>query len=539
LAEKFGVARTLALSVSLALLHVADVGWADTLRVTTWNLQPAALEAKETPLPEIAGVLKRLEPDVILLQEVRDWRSCELLAQSLKPANYRVLICSAFAAPRTGVGIQRQVAVLAKRGAYLAWSQPWHVEPGAAIPGGFAFAAIEIRGQRLAFFSVAPADAAASARQVLEQVASVRNWTTNRVQLFVVGATFDGGSSDWPVAQSGMLRLFEGAGFGDVFLEAPAAERITLPRSGGQFGAVADYLFTQPPGCATNPRIQSNNVAEHYPVTCDLEFDPVRLASLAARSGKVVAASKPASLDSAGHPASAQRPAANAPDKSSASTSRLLLLALGATFTLLAVVWFLIRRARALPSRPPKLIPELAESDCGVLSSYTVVMGTQSGTAPATPGARPLSTPPPIIHLDVPATTQTQTEALRQRALAAEERAERATALIRARLLPHLSRWLKEKLLRKLVTDRAQLLEAQQAAAQKAMTVEERLARVERQIQQQNRGYQQRIEELTRELLAAKEENRELIRAQIRQVKAEMEAARTLLVAQAEREETE
>jgi hypothetical protein len=92
---------------------------------------------------------------------------------------------------------------------------------------------------------------------------------------------------------------------------------------------------------------------------------------------------------------------------------------------------------------------------------------------------------------------------------------------------------LKQKLLRKLITDRAELLEAQHAATAKALSVEERLARVERQIQQQNEGYQQRIEALTHELLAAKEENRELIRAQIRQVKAEMEAARARLLAQA------
>jgi hypothetical protein len=126
---------------------------------------------------------------------------------------------------------------------------------------------------------------------------------------------------------------------------------------------------------------------------------------------------------------------------------------------------------------------------------------------------------------------------LRRRALAAEDRAERATAALRGGLLYHMSQWLKQKLLRKLMVDRAQLLEAQRTATERTMTVEERLARVELQIQQQNSAYQQRIEELTRELIAAKEENRDLIRVQIRQVKAEMEAARTRLLAQAEAED--
>jgi hypothetical protein len=123
---------------------------------------------------------------------------------------------------------------------------------------------------------------------------------------------------------------------------------------------------------------------------------------------------------------------------------------------------------------------------------------------------------------------------LRQRALAAEQRAERATAVIRSGLIPHLSLWLKQKLVRKLIADRAELLGTQQAATLKALRVEERLARIEQQIQQQNSAYQARIEALTRELIDAKEENRELIRARIMQVKAEMEAARDRLLAQTE-----
>jgi len=104
---------------------------------------------------------------------------------------------------------------------------------------------------------------------------------------------------------------------------------------------------------------------------------------------------------------------------------------------------------------------------------------------------------------------------------------------VRSSVAADLRLWLKQKLLRRLIADRAELLATQQVAATKAMTMEERLARVERQLEQQNDGYLRRIEELTRELLAAKEENRELIRAQIRQVKAEMEAARARLLAQA------
>ena len=103
-------------------------------------------------------------------------------------------------------------------------------------------------------------------------------------------------------------------------------------------------------------------------------------------------------------------------------------------------------------------------------------------------------------------------------------------------LLTHLSQWLKEKFVRRLIDDRAQLLEMQQAAALKTLAMDERLAKVERQIQQQNFAYEQRIIDLTRELNAAREGNRELIQAQITQVKAEMEAARARFMSEAKAE---
>jgi hypothetical protein len=138
-----------------------------------------------------------------------------------------------------------------------------------------------------------------------------------------------------------------------------------------------------------------------------------------------------------------------------------------------------------------------------------------------------------VIHIEPP-DTQTQSAAWQQRALAAEERAERAQAAVRRGVLPHLRRWLRQKMVRKLATDRARLLDTQQAATRKALSVDERLSRIELQLQQQNRAYERRIEGLTCELVAAKEENRELIRARIAQVKLEMEAARARLLAQAE-----
>lgn len=118
------------------------------------------------------------------------------------------------------------------------------------------------------------------------------------------------------------------------------------------------------------------------------------------------------------------------------------------------------------------------------------------------------------------------------------QEAAREQALQRSSFLAHLSQWLKQRLVQRLITDRVQLLQNQEAATLQIQDVDQRLARVERQIKEHTRAYEERIADLSRELLAAREENRELIRARIEQVKAEMHAARARAIAEAEREQT-
>ena len=483
--------------------------------MTSWNLQATNAGPGNAQLPEAAAAVKKLAPDVILLQGVRDWQSCDQLARALKPADYRVLVCSAFPGAQTNEPGSQQVAILARQRAYFAWSQAWKPDGASALPGGLAFAAIDVRGQRVGFFSVESWGEPLSTRQLLSQVSSIRQWVTNRLQVYVVAGALGKDTS----------RGLEAAGFGNVFLGVPAVER-----------EPADYIFALPSGCATNAFISSGVGAGHYPVTCDLELDPARIAAgWAARIAAVSKPEAPARSEAIREPAMrGTSSGAHGPALSVLSISALVFVG---ALVVGAGVWRLARRSRKVPFGPRGLLAAEAGPGRETASSYTVVLGTQSGSSPVASEAGTAPTPARVIHMDALGTTHTEAEMLRQRAEAAEERAARATAALRRGVVSELSHWLKRKLLRKLITDRGELLETQQAATAKALTVEERLARVERQLQQQNQGYQQRIEELTRELLAAKEENRELIRAQIRQVKAEMEAARARLLAQADGDE--
>jgi endonuclease/exonuclease/phosphatase family metal-dependent hydrolase len=528
----------------LALTFIAALPscLAGGLRVTTWNLEfsPNA-GTDEARMEKAAAALKEINPDVILLQQVRDWKMCQQLAEALSPAKYTLHVCSCFRDERTGTLSQQQVAILSTAKAYFSWSEAWRPQRGVTLNGGFAFAALQFGQQRFGVFSVhggaiseeernsgplAPDvnPQAAIVAQLLEQVGSVTNWLVNRVDAFVVGATLDTRGTHWTAARDQTLRLLEAADFGDAFREGLTSQPVTAPGEAGQPGATVDYILTQPVGCAANPRTVATPFSQHYPVTCDVDLDPVKVAVAHAVRAEAMRARQIASV------APAQPPPASPQPFTINYPLFLLAAALGGVVALGFSVLILSRRKPLPAPSTPALLGEGADFP----TSYTVVAGTRSATEAALATVYAPPAPQSVITFEAPDGTHTEAEVLRQRALAAEQRAQRAQAVVRKGLLRYLGPWLKQRLVRKLVTDRAQLLQAQQAATHKVRRVEERLARIEQQMQRQSDVYQARIEVLTLELLNAKEENRELIRARIAQVKAEMETAHARLMAQSE-----
>jgi len=95
------------------VLTIAEYSVAQTVRCTTWNLEwfPNG-SAKETPaaqqeqrIKQAADVLRPIDPDIILLQEVRDYDVCARLGDAIAPGVYHVAICSAFKEPfQRGLG---------------------------------------------------------------------------------------------------------------------------------------------------------------------------------------------------------------------------------------------------------------------------------------------------------------------------------------------------------------------------------------------------------------------------------------------------
>src|SRR5438093_12933227 len=90
------------------------------LRITTWNLEwfpngcahDVAPEVQAERIGAAADVLRPINPDIILLQEVRDYEACARLGEAMAPGTYHVAISSAFKVPfQTGLG-KKQVLII-------------------------------------------------------------------------------------------------------------------------------------------------------------------------------------------------------------------------------------------------------------------------------------------------------------------------------------------------------------------------------------------------------------------------------------------
>ena len=133
-----------------------------TLRITTWNLEwfpngsahDATPEEQAQRIAAAADVLRPINHDIVLLQEVRDYDACARLGEAIAPGIYHVAICSAFREPfHSGLGKQ-QVAILFKYQAQAAWSEPWKSMSGVDPPRGFAFAWFKIGNEDIGVYSV-------------------------------------------------------------------------------------------------------------------------------------------------------------------------------------------------------------------------------------------------------------------------------------------------------------------------------------------------------------------------------------------------
>jgi endonuclease/exonuclease/phosphatase family metal-dependent hydrolase len=263
-----------------------------TVRCTTWNLEwfpngsakerPAAQQAQR--IKEAADVLRPIDPDIILLQGVRDYDVCARLGDAIAPGVYHVAICSAFKEPfQRGLGKQ-QVAILSKYQAQAAWAEPWKSMNGVDPPRGFAFAWFKIGNENIGVYSVhlksnlithgdKEAETAKNIQkrevavtQLVAHVHDVIEATMLAIKGIVIGGDFNTNHDQEMFATEKTLDSLIGAGYQNGFEELPLSQRITHPGTHGFPDATFDFLFTRDLK-ASPPIVTQTNASDHWPVT--------------------------------------------------------------------------------------------------------------------------------------------------------------------------------------------------------------------------------------------------------------------------------
>ena len=252
-------------------LSIAGYSGAQTVRCTTWNLawfpngsaHEASVEQQNQRIKEAADVLRPINPDIILLQEVRDDDTCTRLGEAIAPGIYHVAVCSAFREPfHSGLGRQ-QVAILSKYQAQAEWAEPWKSMNGVDPPRGFAFAWFKIGDHDIGVYSVhlksnliihgdKEAETAKNIRkreiaiaQLLTHIHDVIGTTMPTIKGVVIGGDFNTNHDQTMFVAERTLDSLADAGYQNGFEGLALPERVTHPGSHGFPDATFDFIFAK------------------------------------------------------------------------------------------------------------------------------------------------------------------------------------------------------------------------------------------------------------------------------------------------------
>ena len=254
-----------------------------SIRIVTWNLEWFPGQKPEpTPDAEIAqmegakAAITDLNPDVLLLEEIRDWENVEKLC-AVNP-ELKVHVVSRFQ-PRP----QNQV-IASKFPVDSGWSESWQRD-FTELPRGYVFAAIELPDHRylltyalhlksnLGDFATSASMRQASTKQVLkhasEMLAIYRKLGSCAV---VIGGDLNTSLDDPKFAEDRTLGAFVKAGYHWTHQGVPFAERTTIPGSNGFPDNCFDHLFTAGLGKPVASVRAYPGVSDHNPVLLEVDL---------------------------------------------------------------------------------------------------------------------------------------------------------------------------------------------------------------------------------------------------------------------------
>lgn len=264
----------------------------NVLRVISWNIEwfPGK---RHTSTPEqaaahmelVQGEIKRLNPDILLAQEIGNWQAFSDLvsvAPGLQPA-----VVSAFTSEETGAYWSQQLAIASRLPVFAAWSEPWKAGEKITPRRGFSAIAVTLpdSDKILLFYSVhlksnrSSSDADTqlnyatrneSAQQLLQHVNHMETVVfKDRVAGVVIGGDFntnhDGQFGDK------VIEIMEKGGFTSSWGDTPSQARATWRGNDRFAAATLDYIFTKGLG---NPKATLLEIpdgrSDHWPLSIEI-----------------------------------------------------------------------------------------------------------------------------------------------------------------------------------------------------------------------------------------------------------------------------
>jgi endonuclease/exonuclease/phosphatase family metal-dependent hydrolase len=273
------------LAIFLSLLLVAEAQQPATLRVVSWNLQwfpgghtGATKEEQEKHISAVREEIRKLRPDILLLQEVG---SAAALEETLKPLGpeWRVAIVSRFTQGNFLSG--QQLAIAARIPAESAWAEPW-ANSWAQPPRGYAYASFLIGTKRLAIYCLHlksnlgnPSENTSKREDAMEQLVAHLQAPRRAVptpDAIIIGGDFNTDDPDTPAGQAAAERTFNmlrAQKFSWAFDGVRHENRITCPGKGRYPDASFDHFFTRG---LNRPlaRVVPATASDHRPVVMDI-----------------------------------------------------------------------------------------------------------------------------------------------------------------------------------------------------------------------------------------------------------------------------
>ena len=216
--------RRLTVAIFWALLAILQYAKGEFVSIATWNLEwfpggkPNSSQAERlVHMSAAKDALIDIRPDILCLQEVREWESVAELVSVLP--GFQTLVVGRFREMGSSGPLSiQQTAIASKRPAEAAWSESFKPSP-ATPPRGFSFAAIRHGQTLLLVYSVhfkSNRGKATSninkreeaARQLLDHVAEMeRAYSANARIVTVIAGDFNTDPTDARFASEGTFAL--------------------------------------------------------------------------------------------------------------------------------------------------------------------------------------------------------------------------------------------------------------------------------------------------------------------------------------------